>query len=327
MNKYTSCHWILHGLSFENDHIEMCCLCCHKGGGRLYIKENYNGKGLTWDNIIDLKQKFINENKENIIDRRCEGCFNLSNREWDDNEKYINYIHFNHWTRCNSDCIYCYTSWDKKNFQKKKHYNVLPIIKDLFKKKLFRPGGEVTFAGGEPTILEEFDELIKLLLKNGADRITVHSSGIKYSKAIERGIKEQKLHVCLSADSGTREMYNKIKRVDCFDKFWKNVKKYANAQTDITKNFVETKYILIPDINTNKEEIDKWFELNIKNGIKSIVIDIENEYCKKLRERNIETPTYLIDLCKYIIEKSRELNLNLIDYNNFRYLTTEYKLI
>ena len=327
MGKYTSCHWILHGLSFENDHIEMCCLCCHKGGGRLYIKENYSGKDLTWDNIFDLKQKFINENKENIINDKCEGCFNLSNRDWDDNEKYINYIHFNHWTKCNSDCIYCYTAWDKKNYQKKQHYNVLPIIKELFKKKLFKPGGEITFAGGEPTILEEFDDLNKLLLKNGADRITVHSSGIKFSKAIEKGIKEQKLHVCLSADSGTREMYKIIKRVDCFDKFWKNVKKYANAQVDNAKNFVETKYILIPDVNTNKEEINKWLELNIKNGVKSIVIDIENEFCKKLREKNVETPTYLIDICKYIIEKSKEYNLNLIDYNNFRYLTTEYKLI
>jgi len=62
MQEYTSCHWIQHGLSFENDHIEMCCLCCHKGGGRLYIKDKYNGKGLNWDDIFKLKQKF-KENK------------------------------------------------------------------------------------------------------------------------------------------------------------------------------------------------------------------------------------------------------------------------
>ena len=55
MQEYTSCHWLQHGLSFENDHIEMCCLCCHKGGGRLYIKENYNGKGVSWEDIFKLK--------------------------------------------------------------------------------------------------------------------------------------------------------------------------------------------------------------------------------------------------------------------------------
>lgn len=203
----------------------------------------------------------------------------------------------------------------------------MPMVKDLFKQKLFRPGGEITFAGGEPTILKEFDELVNFLIKHGADRITVHSSGIKFSKAIEKGIKEKVLHVCLSADSGSREMYQRVKRVDKFDKFWENARKYAKAQTDYTKALVETKFILIPEINTTKEEIDKWFNLNVENGIKSVVIDIENDYCKDLRAKNLEKPKYLVELCEYIINRAKQLDLQLIDYNNFRYLTEEYQLI
>ena len=328
MQEYTSCHWLQHGLSFENDHIEMCCLCCHKGGGRLYIKEDYNGKGLKWDDIFKLKEQFIKDNKKGIIDPRCEGCFNLVNRTWDDEIPYINYIHFNHWTHCNSDCIYCYTSWDKKNYQKRPHYKVLPMIKELFKKKLFRAGGEVTFAGGEPTILNEFEDLVNFMLKNGAERITVHSSGIKFSKAIEKGIKEKKLSVCLSADAGTRETFKKVKRVDKFDKFWENAKKYSNAQNKIdNKIYVETKFILIPEVNTNKEEIDKWLEKTVEVGIKSIVVDIENDYCRDLRAKNLPSPQYLVDLCDYIIKRAKELDLLLVDYNNFRYLTTAHNLM
>lgn len=327
MQEYTSCHWLQHGLSFENDHIEMCCLCCHKGGGRLYIKENYNGKGVSWEDIFKLKEKFIEENKNGIIDKRCEGCFNLVNRDWEESAQYINYIHFNHWTHCNSDCIYCYTKWDKKAFNSRPHYKVLPMIKDLFKKKLFKPGGEITFAGGEPTILNEFEDLVMFLLKNGADRITVHSSGIKFSKAIEKGIKEKKLSVCLSADSGTREMYKTVKRVDKFDKFWQNTKKYAEAQKDIEdKIYVETKYILIPEVNTQKDEIDKWLDLTVNAGIKSVVVDIENDYCKELRDTNQAKPDFLVDLGNYIIQKTKEYGLNLVEYNNFRYLTTEFNL-
>lgn len=327
MGQYTSCHWIQHGLSFEIDHIEMCCLCCHKGGGHLYIKENYNGKNVNWDNIFKLKEKFIEDNKKDIIDHRCEGCFNLIHKDWDDNEKYINYIHFNHWTHCNSDCIYCYTSYDKKNYQKKPHYKVIPILKELFKKKLFHPDGEITFAGGEPTILNEFDDIINILLKNGANRITVHSSGIKYSKGIEKGLKEGKLTVCLSADSGTTETYYKVKRVNSFNKFWQNVKKYSLVQPKDNKSLVETKYIIIPNLNDNKEEIEKWFSLNINYGINSIVVDIENDYCRDLREKNLPKPQYIVDLCNYIIKRAKELDLNLIYYNNFRYLTTENELI
>lgn len=327
MQHYTSCHWIQHGLSFENDHIEMCCLCCHKGGGRLYIKDEYKGKGLKWDDIFKLKEKFIEENKNGIIDPRCEGCFNLVHKEWDDNKKYINYIHFNHWTHCNSDCIYCYTSWDKKNYQKKPHYKVMPMLKELFKKKLFHPDGEVTFAGGEPTILNEFDDIINILLKNGVNRITVHSSGIKLSKAIEKGIKEGKLSVCLSADAGSTETFYKVKRVNKFDKFWQNVEKYAKSQPDENKTLVETKFIIIPGINDNKEEIEKWFSLNMAYGIKSIVVDIENDYCRDLRAKEEDKPTYLVELCNYIVQRAKELDFNLIDYNNFRYLTTEHHLI
>ncbi len=328
MQEYTSCHWLQHGLSFENDHIEMCCLCCHKGGGRLYIKENYNGKDVSWDDILKLKEKFIKDNKNGIIDPRCEGCFNLINRGWDNSEHYINYIHFNHWTHCNSDCIYCYTKWDKKAFNSRPHYKALPMVKELFKRKLFKPDGEITFAGGEPTILNEFEDLVKFLLKNGAQRITVHSSGIKFSKAIEKGIKEQKLSVCLSADSGTRETFKAVKRVDKFEKFWENAKKYAKAQKNIkNKIYVETKFILIPEVNTNKEEIDLWLEQTVKAGIKSVVVDIENDYCKELRANNQEKPQYLVDLCNYIIQRAKELDLNLVDYNNFRYLTTEYNLM
>lgn len=328
MQEYTSCHWLQHGLSFENDHIEMCCLCCHKGGGRLYIKENYNGKGLKWDDIFDLKKQFVEDNKNGIIDPRCEGCFNLVHRGWEDTAPYINYIHFNHWTHCNSDCIYCYTSWDKKNYQRRPHYKVLPMIKELFKKKLFKPGGEITFAGGEPTILNEFEELVNFMLKNGAERITVHSSGIKFSKAIEKGIKEKKLSVCLSADAGTRETFKKVKRVDKFEKFWENAKKYSQAQNNLDeKIYVETKFILIPEVNTNKEEIDKWLEKTVEVGIKTIVVDIENDFCRDLRSKNLPSPQYLVDLSSYIIQRAKELDLLLIDYNNFRYLTTEHNLM
>ena len=122
-------------------------------------------------------------------------------------------------------------------------------------------------------------------------------------------------------------MYKRIKRVDKFDKFWENTKRYAKAQRNDSISNVETKFILIPEVNTTKDEVDKWLDLNIQSGVKSIVIDIENDFCVDLRAKNLEKPKYLVDLCVYIIQKSKELNLNLVDYNNFRYLTSEYELM
>ena len=299
----------------------MCCLCCHPGRGNIVIKENYNGEIITGDELFKLKEKFIEENRNNTINPKCDGCFVLADRDWDNQEKYISYIHFNHWTNCNCDCIYCYTEWNKEFFNKRPHYNVVPALKEIFREKLFRPGGEITFAGGEPTILTEFDEIINLCLDNGADRITIHSSGIRYSKALEKGIREKKVTICLSADAGTNETYKKIKRVDKFDIFWENVKKYADNQTDENdKKYVNTKYILIPGLNTSKEEIDTWFELNEKSGIKTVTFDIETNYCKSLSEKGEDYPKELINVSKYMIDKANELGYNIVYYNNFKYL-------
>ena len=77
----------------------------------------------------------------------------------------------------------------------------------------------------------------------------------------------------------------------------------------------------------DKEEIEKWFSLNLACGVKSIVVDIENEFCMALRKENKERPQYLVDLCEYIVQRAKELDFNLVDYNNFRYLTTEYNLL
>ena len=305
----------------------MCCLCCHEGGGHLYIRDKYNGKGVNWDEILSLKKKFIEDNKKGIIHSECVGCFNLVKRDWDDSEQYISWIHFNHWTHCNSNCIYCYTASDKPSYQKKSHYKVLPMIKELFKRKMYKPDGVISFAGGEPTILNEFEELVTFVLKNNPRLILVHSSGIKYSKAIERGIKEQKLIVCLSPDAGTKETYYKVKGVDKFNKFWENVKKYSNAQKNIEdKIYVRTKFIIIPGVNDNKYEIDKWLEKNIELGIKTIVVDIENHFCSDLRLKNLSKPQHLIELCKYIINRAKELDLNLIHYDNYTYFASDIDL-
>ena len=130
--------------------------------------------------------------------------------------------------------------------------------------------------------------------------------------------------MCLSADSGTKEMYKRVKKVDKFEQFWKNVKNYAKAQKySENKTNVETKYILIPNVNTKKEEIDKWLELSIKSGVKTVVADIENDFCKDIREGTVSKPQYIIDLCGYIAERTKTEGLNLIEYNNFRYLHTE----
>jgi pyruvate-formate lyase-activating enzyme len=77
----------------------------------------------------------------------------------------------------------------------------------------------------------------------------------------------------ISIDAGSREMYKWIKGADLYDEVWKNIGEYAKVQ--YYPNLVQTKYIIIPEINDDKEEIIKYYEQTEKYGLKSVAFDIE----------------------------------------------------
>ena len=131
----------------------------------------------------------------------------------------------------------------------------------------------------------------------------VPSSGIKYSPVIAKGISTGQLSVVVSIDSSSRETYKKIKQIDAFNKVCANLKKYAKAQK---RSFnVISKYIIIPGINDNTEEIDNWLKFNKENKIEIIVIDIENSWLTKYR--NESPDERIIDLIKYVKRKAWEM--------------------
>ncbi|MCD7780536.1 MAG: radical SAM protein [Candidatus Gastranaerophilales bacterium] len=328
--KYLSCEYIQHGFNVDYEDIKMCCFNCHEGGGRQILIDNYKGEMIDWKKFFKEKRKLRELNKKGIILERCKGCFFLKEREWDDDD-YINYMVFNHWTQCNCKCKYCFTNEQSDFFNARKNYNMYPVIKKLadmdktrrfvsnllyklnIKKTVYprriRGGGEIGFGGGEPALLPEFEPMVNMLLDCGCDNIRVHSSGVKYSQAIERGLKEGKLTLVVSVDSGTAETYENIKRVNHFNKVWENLKIYASKQGE-NKYKAKTKYIIYPGFNDNKEELDKWFDLTVQAGIKSVVLDVEGGWYIN-NKHNI--PDYLYELLEYAKRRAEELGMKNVE--------------
>lgn len=303
--KYVSCKWLESGVCFDNgvygSNVKLCCYMSAPGGGNAMIFKDYNGEKIDWDEFFRIKEEYRAVQKSGKTVPECEGCVFLTEGEWEQSN-YLDNIVIDHFTKCNCRCSYCYTEEDKKKYNSLKTYNIYPIIKDMFDKKLFRHGGGIGFGGGEPTILPEFDKLIDLLLKNNFDDIRVPSSGIKYSKMVEKGISAGQLSVVVSIDSSSRETYKKIKQVDAFDTVCKNLKKYAKAQKNSYN--VISKYIIIPGVNDNKTEIDNWLRFNKKNRIEILIIDIENSWLNKYR--NEKPDEKIIELLWYVIKRARE---------------------
>lgn len=311
--KYLSCRYIEHGMDFEHTRLETCCFTCHSGGGKLTLKDVYEGEPIDWQKLFDKKRIYRQEHRKGNIMPNCRGCIFLEEKEWDE-EDYINFLQFNYWVACNSKCTYCYEVQNKKQFDKIKPYNTVPVVKEMIEKKILRPGGEVAFGGGEPTVAPEFEDLITLLTKSGFKNMRIHSSGIKYSPAIAKAIEKGVLNVVISIDSGCDKTYKKVKRVNAYKKVIENMKKYAQANT-MGYGLMTSKYIIIPNVNDNRKEIDMWIDSVRKVGGRWLALDIEDVWYKINRA---DISSYYLDLVNYVIEKARVLNMKIELYDRAR---------
>ena len=317
-NEYTCCDRLINGIDFELDCIELCCFRCHKGGGNIELTKIVDGK-IDIDILESNRCELINKFKNGKINSKCEGCFNLEEKSWDD-KSCIKYIHFNHWVQCNTNCIYCYTQKDNKYKDNKQHYNALPILKDLINRFGFSPDGEITFAGGEPLLLEEFDEIVEYLLQIGAKKIIVHTSGVLYSESLAVAVKKGIAEVVISQDSGDEETFKLIKNTDYYENVWENIHLYAKSNAEK----VFSKYIIIPKVNDNRKEIDKWLKKAAEIGIKNIILDIEHSYYEE-NKNDLKKSVKLLSLLEYIRSKAENLGVNVQNYNAAKYIYIKYK--
>ena len=306
---YKSCHLLEYGISFNSSSIRTCCCTKHKGGGELVLKENFDGKNICIDELFAKKENYRRLFKMGTPPSECEGCPWIEENNWSIENK-INYIHINHWTKCNCNCSYCFSFENKNEFNKFKNYQILPTLKTLLKEECVDNGTLVEFAGGECTELQEFDKIMDLLSKNHC-KFTINSSGIKFNKKIEKNLKNKTLNLVISPDAGTKETYEKIKNVKMFDKVWENIKKYSKAQQNDEHNEfgkLKLKYVIIPDTNDNKYEFSEFIEKCVNINCHNIIIDIEKNWL----ENNFDkTPNHIFALLAHAENKTKEYSINL----------------
>ncbi len=307
--RYKSCHLIEHGISLDVDSIKACCLSREFNKGQLMIIPYYDNNKINWKELFEIKRQQRQLQKQKDLPA-CEGCYNLREDDWDD-EDYISYINFDHWSQCNSNCVYCGVS----RLKPKTKNNILKPIKELIKLGKFKNTGEITFQGGEPTILKEFDDLLKLFIKQQT-KIRIHSSGIKYSNIIKKGLKKGNTTIVISPDSVYKETYKKIKRVDKSNQVWDNIKKYRHHLAPLFNELVKVKYIIIPGINDTYEEVTSFLNKIKELDIKSIIVDVEYTYANK-NINNISEHIYI--LMDYMENYACENNISFDMYDSAIY--------
>ena len=123
--KYISCKWLESGVCFDNgvygSNVKLCCYMSAPGGGNSMIFENYQGEKIDWDEFFRIKREYRETQKRGETVAGCVGCVFLEEKEWLQ-EDYIDNIIFDHFTKCNCCCSYCYTEEDKKRYNSLKTY-------------------------------------------------------------------------------------------------------------------------------------------------------------------------------------------------------------
>lgn len=121
-------------------------------------------------------------------------------------------------TRCNARCLFC--------FQADYDLNLPESIIDEWRRDILPRVKHVAFGGGEPLVVAL--HLIKEFAEKRPDaKISIVTNGILLDKVIFMWDRISAINISLNA--GSREVYKKVLKVDCFDKVVANIKAMRKA--------------------------------------------------------------------------------------------------
>lgn len=271
------CNRIYNDILFWPFSIHTCCHCTKTPYlppllyKKLISKFNFKDYIKNIDNIMQINQT------QNAV---CKGCkfFEKQIVPSFPKEKNITFFTINHFTKCNSNCVYCGIGRKTEDIK----YKLLPLIKQMVKKKMISENCLFNWGGGEPTICSEFEEIANFLHENKL-RQAINSSGIEYSNTILEGLKDGLMSIQISPDSGTEETYRRIKRQNNFYKVWDNIEKYAQYP-----DMLFVKYIFF-SYSANEKDVRLFIQKCIDSKVKNIVID-----CESNSENNPQSPFGII---------------------------------
>lgn len=286
--KFKCCDALLHRLTINMDSIDFCCSPYQD---KLRYLNNYEDKLIDIEDYKQKREYYIEKFKANDLPEPCQNCEYCKEDNWDE-KPGLTLLSVATETKCNCDCFYCVHSKGDPNTKKwlneRKGCDIKPLIKDLYNNDLIRPNCLFVIGGGEPTLFSnndlEYFLYIGILTKA---HIIVLSNGIIFNENISKLLSVADLEFKVSVDAGTKETYEKIKRVKEFDTVWKNLETYAKAAKNNPIGKVQIKYLLIPGINDNMKDISAFTKKCFAIGCNHIEIAIENDWYGENKDKPI----------------------------------------
>ncbi len=298
-----SCDYLHHSIYLAPNELRHCCKRFFYDGkiqGDVKIFEVNKSDDISIDKIIEEKNNLlnsINKGEQNP----CSGCPYLTKKNWGEinHENFeIHHISVESTSVCSMKCTYCsemYFGGLNPN------YDVEKTLTKLLKYKTKNNEFELSWGGGEPTLLKNFDEIFeKNTLKYKPTKNMIFSNALKYSKTIEKFLKLKKTTLVTSIDAGTPGMFKQIRGVKGIFKVLSNLKKYYENSFDKSESVntnIIIKYIVTKE-NINDLEVNSFVELIKDYSLINCSFQISSDFKQEelLEEQTEKMLEFLIKL-------------------------------
>lgn len=309
------CDFLLNQICFFPEEICPCCSTTIENTPLRPKTDRENSLSFNLNMFFDLREKYIKEFKDGspFCYKNCTLYEPYCGEFKQNNNIPFNYITISNRTYCNCDCIYCEQTHNssREEINKFKPYDIIPILEELQQKQLIAPNCKFVISGGEVAEYPRKElQYIFNLSKRINGSLLLLSSGIRYSEEIADVLRTHNTFMTVSVDSGTKETYERIKRVNAFDQTWKNLKQYIHDAKDNPNANVELKYIVIPGVNDSLYEAKKFIEKCMKIKCKYIKTEIEHFYMKENYDKPM--PESCKEVFRYFFEIAGKKKINLM---------------
>ena len=243
------CDFLVHEIAFYKDSIRPCCSFSIEGDKTPFVND-YKGDIEKFKLYLEKRSFFIKQFQEGEVPFCYPKCTTYEPKKDDKTSFQLKNIIISNYTKCSCNCIYCeqaaygrdevYKKW----LNNRACYDVKPLLLYLRNNNYIEENCRFIVCGGECSEYPEgeLDWLVYFSkICNGS--LLLLSSGINYSSSIESALKSGQTVLKISLDSGTKETYEKIKRVKAFDRVCKNIEDYSKNIISENNSRIELKYI------------------------------------------------------------------------------------
>jgi len=217
----------------------------------------------------------------------CQDCYLLTFGPWQKSIKLreINFGSNQPGDICNFRCTYCFC---ERTFERLKNatdglttYEILKQISEI--PEYDTNDFIVQLANGEFCANKHCDEMLDILSKTKWKIELLSNLSIYKEKLADIMDSGRITSLLVSLDSGTRETFKAIKRVDAFDRVVANLRKYPVSKTKLM-----LKYIFLDGVNDNETDVDGFYDLVKENGgIISLSSNLSAPFTKKMLDMSL----------------------------------------